>query len=49
MQDLSDYYLSNHAEVHKRPRSIAEDKAMLETIVLPRIRLVAAFLLWAQV
>jgi integrase len=29
--------LSNHAEVHKRPRSIAEDKAMLETIILPRL------------
>ena len=37
MKDLSDYYLSNHAEVHKRPRSVAEDKAMLETIVLPRL------------
>jgi len=37
MKDLSDYYLSNHAEVHKRPRSIAEDKAMLETIILPRL------------
>ena len=29
--------LSNHAEVHKRPRSVAEDKAMLETIILPRL------------
>src|SRR5271167_878440 len=37
MKDLSAYYLSNHAEVHKRPRSIAEDKAMLESIILPRL------------
>jgi integrase len=37
MKDLSDYYLSNHAEVHKRPRSVVEDKAMLETIILPRL------------
>ena len=36
MKDLSEYYLSNHAEVHKRPRSVAEDKAMLESIILPR-------------
>jgi integrase len=37
MKDLSYYYLENHAEVHKRPRSIAEDKAMLETIILPQL------------
>src|ERR1019366_8385487 len=37
MKDLSNYYLSNHAEIHKRPRSIAEDKAMLESIILPRL------------
>jgi integrase len=37
MKDLSNYYLSNHAEVHKRPRSIAEDRAMLESIILPRL------------
>jgi integrase len=37
MKDLSNYYLSNHAEVHKRPRSIAEDKAMLGSIILPRL------------
>jgi len=37
MKELSDYYLSNHAEVHKRPRSIAEDKAMLNSIILPRL------------
>jgi integrase len=37
MRELSDYYLSNHAEVHKRPRSVAEDKAMLESIILPRL------------
>jgi integrase len=37
MKDLSDYYLANHAEVHKRPRSVVEDKAMLETIILPRL------------
>jgi integrase len=36
VKQLSDYYLSNHAEIHKRPRSVAEDKAMLETIILPR-------------
>ncbi len=36
-KQLSDYYLSHHAEVHKRPRSVAEDKAMLETIILPRL------------
>jgi hypothetical protein len=34
---LSNYYLSNHAEVHKRSRSIAEDKAMLESIILRRL------------
>jgi integrase len=34
---LADYYLSNYAEVHKRPRSVVEDKAMLETIILPRL------------
>lgn len=37
LKHLSDYYLSNHAEVHKQPRSVAEDKAMLETIILPRL------------
>ena len=37
VKDLSDYYLSNHAEIHKRPRSVVEDKAMLETIILPRL------------
>jgi integrase len=37
VKQLSDYYLSHHAEVHKRPRSIAEDKAMLKSIVLPRM------------
>jgi integrase len=37
MKDLSDYYLANHAEVHKRPRSVVEDNAMLETIILPRL------------
>jgi len=37
MKDLSNYYLSNHAEVHKRPRSSSEDKAMLESIILPRL------------
>ena len=37
MKELSDYYLSNHAEVHKRPRSIAEDNAMLESVILPRM------------
>jgi len=37
VKDLSNYYLSNHAEVHKRPRSISEDKAMLESIILPRM------------
>ena len=37
VKDLADYYLSNHAEVHKRPRSVVEDKAMLETIILPRL------------
>jgi integrase len=37
MKDLSDYYLVNHAEVHKRPRSVVEDKAMLGTIILPRL------------
>ena len=37
LKDLSDDYLYNHAEVHKRPRSIVEDKAMLESIVLPRL------------
>jgi integrase len=37
MKDLSDSYLSDHAEVHKRPRSVVEDKAMLETIILPSL------------
>jgi integrase len=37
LNELSNYYLSNHAEVHKRPRSVAEDKAMLESIILPRM------------
>jgi len=37
VKDLSDYYLVNHAEVHKRPRSVVEDKAMLQTIILPRL------------
>ena len=37
VKDLSDSYLSNHAEVHKRPRSVVQDKAMLETIILPRL------------
>jgi integrase len=37
VKDLTEYYLSNHAEVHKRPRSVVEDKAMLETIILPRL------------
>jgi len=37
MKELSNYYLSSHAEIHKRPRSIAEDKAMLESIILPRL------------
>jgi integrase len=37
MKDLAGYYLSNHAEVHKRPRSIAEDKAMLNSVILPKL------------
>lgn len=37
MKDLSDHYVSTHAEVHKRPRSVAEDRAMLESIILPRL------------
>ncbi len=37
MKDLSDYYLSNHAEIHKRPRSVVEDKAMPGSIILPRL------------
>jgi integrase len=37
MKDLASYYLTNHAEVHKRPRSVAEDKAMLNSIILPRL------------
>src|SRR6266542_553551 len=37
VKDLAYYYLSNHAEVHKRPRSVVEDRAMLETIILPQL------------
>jgi integrase len=37
MKDLSACYLVNHAELHKRPRSVVEDKAMLGTIILPRL------------
>ena len=37
MKDLADYYLSQHAAVHKRPRSVAEDRVMLESIILPRL------------
>ena len=36
MKELADHYLSDHAQIHKRPRSVAEDNAMLESIVLPR-------------
>ncbi|HEY3927824.1 MAG TPA: tyrosine-type recombinase/integrase [Candidatus Koribacter sp.] len=42
MKQLSNYYLSNHAEVHKRARSISEDKAMLERNILPRLGQVRA-------
>lgn len=37
MKELSGSYLSEHAEVHKRPRSVAEDRAMLDSIILPRL------------
>ncbi len=37
VKDLADHYLSSHADVHKRASSAKEDKAMLDTIILPRL------------
>jgi integrase len=37
IKELSDRYLSEYAEVHKRPRSVTEDRAMLDSIVLPKL------------
>ena len=35
MRGLADEYMSAHAELHKRPTSIKNDRAMLEKIILP--------------
>jgi integrase len=37
LRDLSSEYLERHAYVHKRPKSIREDKAMLDGVILPRL------------
>lgn len=39
MKDLADDYLDRHAIPNKRPKSIRDDKAMLNTVILPRLAL----------
>jgi integrase len=34
---LAEDYLSNHAEAHKRPASVADDRSMLKRIILPAL------------
>lgn len=37
LRDLANEYLRRHAMVHKRPKPIHEDKAMLDRVVLPQL------------
>ena len=37
MNGLAEEYLTAHAEVHKRPSSVRDDRAILQKIVLPRL------------
>lgn len=37
LRDLANEYLERHANVHKRPKSIREDKAMLNGVILTRL------------
>ncbi len=37
VKELAKYYLTDHAEVHKRPKSIKGDREMLEGIILPKL------------
>ena len=37
VKELARKYLSDHAERHKRPASVKEDRAMIDRIILPRL------------
>jgi integrase len=37
LRDLATEYMERHAIVHKRPKSVRDDKAMLEGVILPQL------------
>ncbi len=37
LRDLATEYLERHAMVHKRPKSVRDDKAMLDGVILPKL------------
>jgi integrase len=37
VSDLAKDYMQNHAEIHKRPSSVRNDRSMLQGVILPRI------------
>src|SRR5271165_4700340 len=37
LRDLATEYMERHAMVHKRPKSVRDDKAMLEGLILPQL------------
>lgn len=37
LKDLADEYMDRHAKVHKRPKSVRDDKAMLDGVIVPQL------------